>query len=117
MTNTTNTRPVPNTSSPIGQVIGNKGLVYLISPWMNFWQQFVQKAAAIFSITVGTSPFSYTPNQNGHVAVSGGNVSAIALIRGTVSIDVTGIKLIPVSIGDTIKVTYSVLPTIQFVGS
>jgi len=114
---TTNTRPVPNLTSPIGASADGKTKMFLIAPWIQFFQQFVQKAAAVIGLNVTASPFSYTPNQLGHVVITGGNVTQLLLMRGDVSINITGQKIIPMSIGDTIEVTYSVLPTIQFLGS
>ena len=86
--------------------------------WISFFSQFVQAPAPIMSIIVGINPFSYTVKEPGMIAVSGGTVSAIALIRGVttpISIDVTGVKLIPVCIKDIIKVTYTGLPTMKFI--
>lgn len=115
----TSTRPVPNLNAPIGIARGAK--VHLLEPWVQFFQQFVQNAPTVVNATVGTSPFSYTPNQNGTVIVSGGTVSLIQLIRGAISITIatstTDPSVIPVSIGDTVKVTYTVLPTMQFLGA
>ena len=83
-------------------------------PWTTFFQQFVQAPSVAVSLLVGTSPFSYSAREPGQVAVVGGTVSSITLSRGTVVIDVTGEKLVPVQIKDIITVTYSVLPVIQF---
>lgn len=116
---TTNTRPVPNTQSAIGEVkkdnAGNLK-VYLITPWTQFFQQFVQKVAAAVHITVTASPFNYTPNQNGNVHINGGTVSNVSLVRGLDVLDITGQKLVPVGIGDTVRITYTVAPAVKFLG-
>lgn len=67
------------------------------------------------SVTVGASPFSYTAAFDGIVAVTGGTVSAISLIRQGTSV-ATGITtgLFPLSRLDTLQVTYSGLPTMTF---
>ena len=114
---TTNTRPVPNTQAPVAATADGKIKVYLITPWTQFFQQFVQKAAAAVAVIPTGSPFSYTPNQNGNVYVNGGTVSNISIIRGIDILDVTGQKIVPLGIGDTIKITYTVAPTIKFLGS
>ena|ERR1700733_2346181 len=94
------------------RLVDNSGLA--LPPWTTFFQQFVQAPSAAVSLIVGTSPFNYSAKEPGQAAVIGGVVSAIALIRGTINIDVTGVKLIPMAIKDILKVTYSVLPVIQF---
>ena len=100
---------VPRLDAPL---VDRSGLA--LAPWTTFFQQFVQAPSAAVSLIIGVSPFNYVAREPGQVAVIGGTVSAIALIRGTVTIDVTGVKLIPVAIKDIVKVTYSILPVIQF---
>ena len=116
---TTNTRPVPNTQSAIAATADGKIRVFLIAPWTQFFQQFVQKVAAAVPVVLNGSPFDYTPNQNGNVYVNGGTVSNLSLVRGLDVLDVTGQKIIPVGIGDTIRITYGLgpLPTVKFLGS
>lgn len=111
----TSTRPVLNLQSPIAVVKDNKA--YVIPPWNSFFQQLVQAAPEVDNVTIGNSPFSFTANSNGTAIVTGGTISALLLIRGTVSINLTGQRIIPISIGDTIRVTYSVKPTLQFLGN
>lgn len=110
------TRPVPNLQARLADKAG-----FLLPPWNSFFQQLTQPAPEVATITVGTSPYSYTPNANGTVIVSGGTVSNISLIRGSTTITIatstTNPVVVPVSIGDTVKVTYTVLPTIQFLGA
>lgn len=104
--------PLPNTMSPF---VGKMGKI--IAPWIQYLQQFTQAPPTILDIIPDGSPFEYTAKEPGLVAVAGGTVSAIGLTRGLVTISVTGVKLIPVSINDVVEVTYSVLPTIQFIPS
>jgi hypothetical protein len=106
------TNPVLNQNSPLVDTATGK----VIPPWNSFFQQFTQKAAAVQAITLTGSPFSYTPNSRGNVVISGGTVSAIALIRGLVTIPLSTVRpfMVYLGIGDTIKVTYTVVPTIQF---
>jgi len=112
---------VPNSKSPIaevkdknGKVIGN-AFVNLV--WASFFQQFTQQAPAVQNITLDSSPFLITPNNKGIFIITGGTISILNLIRGIVTINVTGERIIPVSIGDSLEVNYSVLPTIQFLPS
>lgn len=102
----------PPTSIPLTDFSGN-----LNTAWQGFFQQFTQAPPGASSLVVGASPFAYIVREPGLIAVAGGTVSALTLTRGTVTIDVSGEKLILVSVKDTITVTYSVLPTIQFLPS
>lgn len=67
------------------------------------------------SITVGASPFTYTAAFDGTVAITGGTVSAIAIIRQSATV-ATGLTtgLIPLSRSDQVQVTYSASPTMTF---
>lgn len=87
--------------------IDNAAVMYL--------QQFTQAPPKFVDITVDISPFSYTAKEPGYVIVDGGTVSAIHLLRGSDDLDLTGQKIIPVSINDTVITTYSVLPTMTFI--
>jgi len=117
---TTNTRPVPNTQSAIAATADGKIKVFLITPWTQFFQQFVQKAPAAVPITLPNplptqaSPFSYTANQRGKLMIDWYRGStappvpadpppAVAFVRGDFTIDVTGTHIIPIAIGDTIQ--------------
>lgn len=74
-------------------------------------------SSPIAAITVGASPYAYTAPAAGMVVVSGGTVSAITLKRGApaaISVGETS-GIIPVSAGDIVSTTYSVLPTMSFV--
>jgi hypothetical protein len=74
------------------------------------------QAQPVATVTVGASPFIYTASFSGSVAITGGTVSAIALIRQGASI-ATGLTtgLIPVSRRDQVQVTYTALPTMTFI--
>jgi len=114
---TTNTRPVPNIQSAIAQSSDGKVKVFLLTPWTQWFQQFTQKVAAAVSVVPNSSPFQYTPNQNGNVYINGGTVSNVSLIRGLDTLDITGQKIVPTGIGDTIQITYTVAPTVKFLGT
>lgn len=102
---------LPNQNSPFVRL--PSGII--IPPWNSYLQQFTQEPPPIAAITVGTSPFSYIAKEPGYVSVTGGTVSAIVLTRGTDTINLTGLKAVPVSIKDIVTITYSVLPTIKFI--
>lgn len=89
----TNTRPVPNIKA---QVVDKAG--FLISPWLQFFQQFVQKAPTIIDIS-SLSP--YQANQNGTIIITGG--TGISITRGTDTIALAnGQAIIPISISDIV---------------
>lgn len=100
----------PNTLSRLTDSLGR-----VITPWIQYLQQFTQAPPKFVDITVDISPFSYTAKEPGYVVVSGGTVSAIHLLRGSDDLNLTGQKIIPVSINDAVVTTYSVLPTIIFI--
>lgn len=102
------TTPLPNMRQPMVQII--EGLGYLRPPWNSFFQQFVQPAPAVAN--AGLSPF--TANAKGTVIFTG-VAPSITLTRGNININVTGQRIIPISIGDTLTWTGS--PTVQFLGA
>lgn len=67
----------------------------------------------VTAVTVGASPFSYVAPADGVLSIVGGTVSALAYIRQstTVTLPLTG--LVPVKKGDTVRITYSVAPTVN----
>ncbi len=115
--------PLLNMQAPLVKVTDKNGKElgkgYLVDPWNGFFQQFVQAAPAIVNINPTGSPFNYTANVKGTLIISGGTVSAISLIRGGVIIplSLTRPLIIPISIGDTVRTTYTVAPTLQFLGA
>lgn len=114
------TQPVLNLNSPFGEVkkdARGRLVAYLIAPWNSFFQQFVQPAPAVATVEVTSSPFKFTPNSNGNLIVSGGVVSSISLMRGNDTIDLTGEKIIPTAINDTVSITYSSPPSVKFLGA
>lgn len=100
----------PNTISPFVSRVGR-----ILNPWIQYLQQFTQAPPNFMAATVSASPFSYTAKEPGFIIITGGTISAVHLIRGSININLTGQKIIPVSINDTVITTYSVLPTIQFI--
>lgn len=96
---------VPNMLSPLVDKAGK-----LVKPWNTFFQQFVQPAPAV--VTVLNSPF--TANEDGTVIFTGG-APVITLTRGSDNITLTGQRIIPISIGDT--VSWIGATTVQFLGA
>ncbi len=101
-----NTRPVASIVAPMVDLKTGK----LVSPWIQFFQQFVQKAPTIIDISA-LSP--YTANQLGTIITTNG--TTVKIIRGNVTINlVNGQSIIPISIGDTVSWATG---TFQFLGA
>ncbi|SRR5216684_1671875 len=101
-----NTRPVANTDAPIVDIKTGR----LISPWIQFFQQFVQKAPKVVDVS-SLSP--YTANQLGTLITTNG--ATVHLIRGNITIILgAGTFIIPINIGDTVSWTSG---TFKFLGS
>lgn len=103
-------QPFPQTIARFVDIAGR-----ILQPWQQYLQQFTQAPPPFMQITVDGSPFSYIAREPGYVIISGGTVSAITLTRGSTTLTFTGQLQVPVSINDTVTVTYSVLPTIRFI--
>lgn len=101
--------PLPNMVQPFTDAARR-----IAKPWNYYLQQFTQRPPAFMNV-IGASPFSYIAKEPGYLIATGGTITALHLIRGSDDIDLTGQKIIPVSIEDTVIFTYSVLPTIRFV--
>lgn len=72
---------------------------------------------AIAAITPTTGTFTYTASAAGSVVITGGTVTNIQLKRGatTITIAAASPAVVPVSAGDQVIVTNSVVPTMSFV--
>lgn len=103
-------QPFPSLAQKVVDAVGK-----IIQPWNSYLQQFTQAPPKFTLVTVTASPFTYEAVEPGYLILTGGVISILDLIRGTDIINLTGQKIIPVSIADSIEVTYSVLPTINFV--
>lgn len=82
----------------------------IIDPWYSWFQQFSQKAPSVDTIT---KPSPFTANANGTVIITG--ATTVSLIRGRITISLTGQRIIPISIGDTVSWTGPA--TVQFLGA
>lgn len=84
------------------------------SVWYRFFQGLFQgqPSGNEISITAGASPYTYTAGQKGFLLVQGGTVTAIQLNRSVTTL--TGLTggIFPLSLGDSLTVTYGGLPTL-----
>jgi hypothetical protein len=68
------------------------------------------------SVTVSESPYSFKADRDGYLVVTGGTVIKQEYGRGAVFTDVGLLtSMLPIQLGDEIRVTYSALPTITFI--
>jgi hypothetical protein len=68
------------------------------------------------SVTVSESPYSFKADRDGYLVVTGGTVTKKEYGRGAVFTDVGMLtSMLPIQLGDEIRVTYSALPTITFI--
>lgn len=68
------------------------------------------------AVTPGASPYTFTAGRDGHLIVRAGTVSQIDYVRNgaTSAIGVTA-GLFPLLVGDGIRITYTVAPTVTFI--
>ncbi len=99
---------LPNQNAPLVDIQTGK----IVPPWNSFFQSFSQAPNPVLAVVVGASPFAFTPNIASNVVITGGTVSAIVLSRGGINITLPG-PIVPISIADTVTVTWSFKPTIQ----
>lgn len=67
-------------------------------------------------VTVGASPFIFTPGVAGLVLISGGTITSISYMRNGLAYTVgVGAGAIPVTPNDSIRVIYTVAPSMAFI--
>jgi hypothetical protein len=85
-------------------------------PWFYWFQSLVGPGQPITPITVTASPSSFTANENGSFVISGGTVSNIQITRGVTTIAVGFTSgIVPVKQNDIVIVTWTVIPTVNFI--
>ena len=99
------TLPLPNMLAPLVDKAGK-----ILSPWNSFFQQLVQPAPAVATVTL---PSPFTTNSNGTVILTG--AVTVDLIRGADTINLNGQRIIPIRIGDSVAWTGPA--TVQFLGA
>lgn len=99
------------------QPIAEKGLTE--RTWYQFFNDIWKgrPQGSIQTITPTASPFTYQVLTKGFMVVQGGTVSLIQFSRDGITNVTTGVTAgcIPLSQGDLITVTYTVIPTITWV--
>ncbi|MEI6128545.1 MAG: hypothetical protein WCR59_00575 [Planctomycetota bacterium] len=68
------------------------------------------------AVTPGASPYTFTANRDGQLIVRAGTVSLIEYLRnGTATTIGLTAGLFPLLLGDGIRITYTVVPTVTFI--
>lgn len=76
---------------------------------------FLSGAPAMVGVTPGASPYTYLTLDAGRAILKGGTVSLVEVGRGGTFVDVGVVAgCIPMSRGDQIRITYTVVPTMTF---
>lgn len=109
--------PLVNTAGAQGSKNGQASLTAIIAAMVApYYLANAAPGAAIVAEAPAASPYTFTATQAGALAVSGGTVSAIALMRGSTSVSLGAIAgFFAVRAEDQIIVTYTVAPTVNFV--
>jgi len=87
--------------------------------WYTFWLGLMQgqPTGPVSTIVPGVSPYSYVAPLGGTVILTGGTVSKVEVSRDRVTFFVTGQTsgMFPLSQADTLRTTYSAVPTATFI--
>lgn len=85
-------------------------------PWRQFFSQLTTQPGPIATVAPTGSPFAYQASESGDLLVKAGTVSDVSLTRGSVTVSTGQTSgFFPMALGDTITVTYTVVPTLYFV--
>jgi hypothetical protein len=99
---------VPNSNQPIS----SNGLVTPI--WQRFFNALIPLAGAVAPVAAGSSPVTYQASQRGTMSISGGTLTSVTLTRAGVAVPFGTSRVIPMLNADTVTVSFSVAPTINF---
>lgn len=103
------------TAPTYDQPITSKGQTS--SVWYRYFQGLFlgTPPAAESVLTLGASPYAYTATGKGFVIIRSGTVSAVQFTRSSTTLTGQTSGIFPLSQGDTLTITYSVLPTVTWV--
>lgn len=111
------TSPAQTGMPRIDEAIVDPQTGMLARVWRDFFIRITNgKGKPVNAIVPGASPYSYPATVVGSVVVRGGTVSRIDIVRGADTVN-TGLTqgIIPVAVGDSVKVTYTIVPTMTFI--
>lgn len=103
--------PLPNQVSAFVNKMGN-----IVSPWVQYLQQFTQAPPNITKIVLGPAPFQYVAKEPGFVYVNAAaGINSINLIRGKVQLSfIATFAVVPVAVNDIVQIDYTVLPNLVY---
>ncbi len=105
----------PRLPSGSGMVQRINELFRAVALSVNELIDMVSTPLSVSAVAVGASPFDYTAARDGFVSIVGGTVSAVAYVREGVSTSLGVVAVVPVKKGDTVRITYTVAPTVVLV--
>ena len=105
----------PRLPSGAGMVQRINELLRAIALAVNGLIDRVATPLSVSAVTVGASPFDYSATRDGFVSIVGGTVSAVAYVREGASTSLGVVAVVPVKRGDTVRITYTVAPTVVLV--
>jgi hypothetical protein len=84
--------------------------------WYRFWSAIYQGTppANESTLTLNTSPFSYTAQVKGFVLIRGGTVSSVQVTRSVTTLTGLTSGYFPLNQGDVLTITYSGLPSVTW---
>ena len=84
------------------------------SNWWRFFQSISTSPQPEMAVVLGASPTTFTATSDSQVLITGGTVSSVTYTRkGTYNLGFTS-GFFPMSIGDSITITYTVAPTVVY---
>jgi hypothetical protein len=85
--------------------------------WYAFFQNIYKGSppSSESTLTLGASPWSYQATAKGFAIIKGGTVSAVQFGRTQTTLTGQTQGIFPLSQGDTLTITYSVVPTVTWV--
>lgn len=104
--------PIPSFNAPAINLSSGT----FTTQWVQFLQSLAQQPTAITDAPLSASPSTFQAPQNGQLAISGGTISGISLIRGRVTIALPPTTpLIGLALNDQVTITYSAAPVLFFI--
>jgi len=110
MSSSNNAAIVPSSQQPIAAAGG-----LVTPPWVRFFNALVAAASPIASVDVGATPFSYRAGSSGTLLISGGTVSAVSLTRSGTTVSLGTVRSVLMANNDVVTISYSVVPTVDFI--
>lgn len=105
---TQNNAAMPKPGAHLGEVKGKE--VHIVKDWWRYLLALTSPPQPENAVTVGASPTTYTASVNGTMLVTGGTGVVCQLKR--VSAYTVSAGLIPMSVGDSLSLTYTAAPTL-----